>query len=111
MTIIKAIPVNMTDIVASSATPASMSGTPAALDPTRLERSLPIGSDSRCQCVGCGRYFSGARAFEAHQRLTRDGDVLCLDPASVGLRIIHSGGFAWWSRAAPRLVGNNEETT
>jgi hypothetical protein len=49
----------------------------------------------------CLRYFSGISAFDRHQRRDQEGNIRCLDPASVGL--IAAGG--WWKQPAPRAFG------
>lgn len=82
------------------ADPVPENGHPGGGDPTRRERPIAVGTN-RCRCGGCGRHFGGVTGFDAHQTLTATGDVVCHDPATRGLVVIESGGFAWWSRPAP----------
>lgn len=64
---------------------------------TMEERRFTTGS-VRCRCGGCGRHFGGVSAFDAHQRLTDAGDVLCIYPGTVGLTVMTDGRGAWWIR-------------
>lgn len=61
---------------------------------------LPVGSP-RCRCEACGEHFTSVSGFDRHQGLDLFGDVLCYDPASIGL--VCKGG--WWSYPPdPRFV-------
>ncbi len=61
--------------------------------------SLRPGSN-RCQCCACGRFFGSVSAADRHQRLI-DGQVICRDPASLGMVEKHG----WWIRSTmPRIA-------
>ena len=64
---------------------------------TMKERRFSLGS-LRCRCGGCGRHFGGVRAFDLHQRLTSDGDALCIYPGTIGLTVVTDPRGAWWVR-------------
>jgi hypothetical protein len=60
--------------------------------PTYLDRvvgPLPtVGlrpGSRRCQCCRCGLAFSSPSGFDRHQSLDGNGDVLCRNPASLGM--------------------------
>jgi hypothetical protein len=55
---------------------------------------LTPGSN-RCQCTACLRYFGSVSAADRHQ-LLRNGQVICRDPASLGM--IQQDG--WWVRSS-----------
>ena len=58
---------------------------------------VPLTTPSRkCQCGRCGNAFTSVSGFDKHQRLAKDGSVICLSPDAVGL-VLNDG---WWS--APR---------
>ncbi len=60
---------------------------------------LTPGSN-RCQCCACGRFFGSVSAADRHQ-LLRNGEVICRDPASLGM--IQQDG--WWIRSTmPRIA-------
>ena len=66
---------------------------------------LPVGTN-RCLCAGCGRYFGGVSAFDAHQTLGPDGRPICHDPASLTRKdgtslgyIVNDKGF--WVQPMP----------
>lgn len=69
-------------------------------------RELPHGSVV-CLCNACGRYFLSVRAFDAHQGLTANGDVICHRPGTTkGTRtmvLVERAGFWWW--AFPKQAG------
>ena len=69
---------------------------------------LPIGTN-RCYCTGCGRYFGGVSAFDAHQTLGPDGRPICHDPASLTRKdgtslgyIVNDKGF--WGQPMPEGI-------
>jgi hypothetical protein len=64
-------------------------------DPTTAERTMR--GDRQCRCGKCGRHFTTVRNFDRHQTLTKDGAVVCHDPATRGMVVRMSGGNAWWS--------------
>jgi hypothetical protein len=69
---------------------------------------LSIGSH-RCQCSGCGRYFGGVSAFDAHQTLGNDGRPVCHDPASLTNKKGESLGYVvdklgYWGRPMPEGI-------
>ncbi len=60
---------------------------------------LTPGSN-RCQCAACGRFFGSVSAADRHH-LLRNGQVICRDPASLGM--IQQDG--WWMRSTmPRIA-------
>lgn len=43
-------------------------------------------TNSKCECAGCGRFFTSTSSFEKHRRFIAGTDRReCLDPASVKL--------------------------
>ena len=55
---------------------------------------LPVGVDRFGQCAKCKRYFNGNTAFDKHQRLRKDGSVICRNPESLGMFLNDRG---YWS--------------
>lgn len=53
---------------------------------------LTVGS-GKSQCGRCGLAFTSVSGFDKHQRLTKDGSIICLNSETVGL--IERDG--WWS--------------
>lgn len=68
--------------------------------------SVKLG-ESRCQCAGCDRYFTGTSTFDKHRAWGDGGGTvfvgknrpadfdrrLCLEPTSVGL--VQRGNGVW----------------
>lgn len=50
------------------------------------------GDNSTGQCSACGEVFYGEAAFDRH-RQDRDGDRICLDPATIESK---PNAKAWW---------------
>ena len=64
---------------------------------------LPNGVDRYGKCAKCKRYFNGNRAFDKHQKLRKDGSVLCRDPETLGMFLNEKGYWSFpytgpWSR-------------
>lgn len=58
---------------------------------------LPRGNE--CQCVGCGRFFTGESAFDAHLDKAGRGDgatVTCVEPGEAGLEARERAGGRTW---------------
>ena len=62
----------------------------------RPEVNIGPGS-SRCQCGRCGLAFSSVSAFDKHQRLTKDGSLVCRNPPTLGM--VNRDGF--WGMPGP----------
>ena len=58
---------------------------------------------TQCRCAGCGRSFWSVAAFDRHQRLTAQGDVVCRDPAALGM-VPNEAGFWLTMRRSPDTV-------
>ena len=57
----------------------------------------------RCQCPGCGEYFSTVSNFDRHRKGKHGVDRHCVDPVSVGLVLGESHGSTFW-----RMPGRSE---
>jgi hypothetical protein len=53
-----------------------------------------------CHCPGCHENFGTEAAFDKHQRISRDGDATCKNPAKVKT-LVRSGDV--WSRTGGRV--------
>lgn len=59
-------------------------------------RKPPKLTGSRCQCCGCGEYFSRERAFDRHRIGEFGIDRRCLAPAEMGARGWHRNAAGFW---------------
>ena len=63
-----------------------------------------------CHCTACHRTFSSVSGFDAHQRMSGDGKIICLDPMvardrkgreiwtvrpGTGIYVLASHGHTW----------------
>jgi len=64
---------------------------------------LPVGTN-RCRYTACGRCYGGVGGFVMHQRDGAAGQVVCLDPADLGL--VERGGY--WVRPRPEAFASRE---
>lgn len=73
---------------------------------TRADWDLPLGmkANKRCVCLACGDGFGSLGAFDKHQKFNSRGDVVCVDPATVGMER-NAGG--WWVTPNP-MYGDEE---
>ena len=80
---------------------------------------LPVGVDRFGQCAKCKRYFNGNTAFDKHQRLRKDGSVICRKPETIGMFLNERGYWslpytepAHWKRARVTAgIAENEVET
>lgn len=63
-------------------------------------------------CSACCETFEGLSLFDAHQRLTPDGRVICLDPASMesGKKPLRLIDGTWRGPEMPKGVFSKNET-
>lgn len=62
-----------------------------------MNLEVELGTGYRAAgCRGCGRVFTCVTAFDAHQRLTRQG-LVCLNPVEIGLHRKATGRWGWKS--------------
>lgn len=66
---------------------------------TRQSWTLRPGS-SRCVCAACHDGFNSVFAFDKHQVMKSDGDVICRDPATLGM-VRNADG--WWITEAREM--------
>lgn len=63
-----------------------------------MSRTKSILKGNRCQCTGCGEYFSTESNFDRHRRFSvNEQQRVCVDPASVGLVISNRAGNSFWA--------------
>jgi len=74
--------------------------TPYKSGKTRDDWDLALGSraNGRCVCCACGDGLGSFGAFDKHQKINSKGNVVCLDPATIGMER-NSGG--WWVTPNP----------
>jgi hypothetical protein len=53
---------------------------------------LAWSSKAEAHCAHCCRHFSSEQAFDAHQRLSKLGQVVCRDPARTRGRLVAEDG-------------------
>lgn len=80
--------------------------TPYRSGKTRKDWPLALGAraNGRCVCNLCGDGFGSVGAFDKHQRINSRGEVVCLDPATLGME---RNGGGWWVTPNP-LYGEQE---
>jgi hypothetical protein len=73
---------------------------PSCTDGEANSGTLRLRPGSRqCRCGKCGRFFWSVAAFDRHQRLDRDGNVVCRDPCEIGM-VQNERGF-WMTMRRP----------
>jgi hypothetical protein len=62
----------------------------------KLGRTNAKLTGNRCQCPACFEYFSTTSNFDKHRKGKHGKDRHCVNPESVGLVIVETGGGTFW---------------